>query len=167
MYGERSGLWNEYYKIICNVRPPYIIAENSSMLLIRGFERVIADLSKIGYCIEWKTIRASDFGYPHKRERLFIIAYTSKMRCKNNIEESIFIPKILRQWTSRQVALPMPIKRYDSETNFDGLRINDGFAGKLDEDFKRRIECCGNAIVVDIAQALFECIQYFNERIDC
>ena len=47
--GERSGLWAEMYRVIREVRPRYIIIENSPMLLIRGFERVLCNLSEIGY----------------------------------------------------------------------------------------------------------------------
>lgn len=41
--GERSGLWAEMYRVIREVRPRYIIIENSPMLLIRGFERVLCN----------------------------------------------------------------------------------------------------------------------------
>lgn len=54
--GERSGLWTEMYRVIREVRPKYIIIENSPMLLIRGFERVLCDLSEIGYDAEWQTL---------------------------------------------------------------------------------------------------------------
>ena len=52
--GERSGLWSEMWRIIRDIRPKYVIIENSPALLIRGFEQVLCDLSKIG-----KTPRAS------------------------------------------------------------------------------------------------------------
>ena len=39
--GKRSGLWSEMFRIIRGVRPKYVIIENSPMLLVRGFERVL------------------------------------------------------------------------------------------------------------------------------
>ena len=45
--GSRSGLWNEMYRIVREVRPKYVLIENSPMLLIRGFEQVLCDLSEI------------------------------------------------------------------------------------------------------------------------
>jgi len=51
--GERSGLWSEMHRIIRSIRPEYVIIENSPDLLIRGFERVLCDLSEIGYSTEW------------------------------------------------------------------------------------------------------------------
>lgn len=46
--GSRSGLWSEMHRVIREVRPRYVIIENSPMLLVRGFERVLCDLSKQG-----------------------------------------------------------------------------------------------------------------------
>ena len=54
--GERSGLWAEMYRVIREVRPRYIIIENSTMLIIRGFERVLCNLSEIGYDAEWQCL---------------------------------------------------------------------------------------------------------------
>lgn len=51
--GSRSGLWSEMHRVIREVRPRYVIIENSPMLLVRGFERVLCDLSKTGYDAEW------------------------------------------------------------------------------------------------------------------
>jgi site-specific DNA-cytosine methylase len=41
----------------------------------QGIEKVISDISEIGYDAEWFPLRASDFGAPHRRERVFIIAH--------------------------------------------------------------------------------------------
>lgn len=46
--GERSGLWSEMFRIVREVRPRYVLIENSPMLLVRGFERVLCDLSQSG-----------------------------------------------------------------------------------------------------------------------
>lgn len=75
--GSRSGLWNEMFRIIREVRPRYVLIENSPMLLIRGFERVLCNLSEVGYDAEWKCIQNKVFGFPHNRERLYCIAYDS------------------------------------------------------------------------------------------
>ena len=37
--------------------------------------RVLGDLAACGYDAEWQSIRASDVGAPHRRERIWIIAY--------------------------------------------------------------------------------------------
>jgi len=73
--GTRSGLWSEYARAVRELRPRYVIVENVSMLARRGLTRVLGDLAALGYDAEWFTIRASDVGAPHRRERLFIIAH--------------------------------------------------------------------------------------------
>lgn len=76
--GKRSGLWSEMYRIVWEVRPKYVIIENSPALTISGLEQVLCDLSKIGFNAEWQCISNYAFGYPHKRERLYLIAYSTK-----------------------------------------------------------------------------------------
>lgn len=88
--GERSGLWVEMCRIIREVRPKYIIIENSPMLLIRGFERVLCDLSKIGYDAEWQCLSGTDFGIQQGRERLYCIAYPREVNSKRSMQESVF-----------------------------------------------------------------------------
>lgn len=78
--GKRSGLWSEFAKTIRILRPRYALIENVPMLADRGLWLVIADLASFGYDAEWGTIRASDVGANHRRERLFIIAYTDGER---------------------------------------------------------------------------------------
>lgn len=39
-----------------------------------GFDRVLGDLAEVGYDAQWCSLRASDVGAPHHRERLFILA---------------------------------------------------------------------------------------------
>lgn len=73
--GARSGLWFEYARIVRELRPRFVVVENVSALLARGVDTVLGDLAEAGYDAEWRCIRASDVGAPHRRERLFIVAY--------------------------------------------------------------------------------------------
>jgi DNA (cytosine-5)-methyltransferase 1 len=75
--GTRSGLWVEYLRIIRQLRPRYIIVENVAALLNRGLERVLGGLAEIGYDAEWHCIPAAAIGAPHRRDRLWIVAYPS------------------------------------------------------------------------------------------
>lgn len=47
--GSRSGLWGQMHRIIGEVKPNYVIIENSPLLRKRGFEYVSHGLSEIGY----------------------------------------------------------------------------------------------------------------------
>ena len=73
--GERSGLWYEYARIVGELRPRFVVVENVAALLTRGVGDVLGTLAGLGYDAIWTTIRASDVGAPHRRERLFVVAY--------------------------------------------------------------------------------------------
>ncbi|MGN0905846.1 MAG: DNA cytosine methyltransferase [Bullifex sp.] len=72
--GERSGLWSEMFRIIGEIRPAHVFVENSSALIVRGFDRVLGDLTSIGYDCRWVVVGADDVGAPHKRKRFWLIA---------------------------------------------------------------------------------------------
>jgi len=76
--GERSSLWREMLRCIRLVRPRYVVVENVAALLNRGMGRVLGDLSACGYDAEWDCIPASAVGAPHRRDRVWIVAYASE-----------------------------------------------------------------------------------------
>jgi DNA (cytosine-5)-methyltransferase 1 len=76
--GERSGLWREYARIVGEIRPRYVVVENVSALLGRGLDVVLGDLSEIGFDAEWHCIPASAVGAPHRRDRIWIVAYPGR-----------------------------------------------------------------------------------------
>lgn len=73
--GERSGLWLEMARIIREVRPRFVLVENSPMLTSRGLGRVLGDLAGMGMDAKWGVFRASSIGAAHHRARLFMVAY--------------------------------------------------------------------------------------------
>ena len=76
--GSRSGLWFEYWRVIRELRPRFAIIENVAMLTNRGLDVVLSSLAEIGYDAEWQDIRAEDMGAPHRRERIWIVAYPER-----------------------------------------------------------------------------------------
>lgn len=78
--GARSGLWFEFARIVRELRPRYVLVENVSALLHRGFGRVLGDLAALRYDAEWQCLRASDLGAPHIRERVFVLGYADSSR---------------------------------------------------------------------------------------
>lgn len=160
--GERSGLWKEYKRILGEVRPLYIVFENSPMLTVRGFEQVLCDLAESGYDCQWQCLSASQFGFNHKRERIYGIAYTREIGCKNTSEIFQPIQKVLQQRTPRQSPISIPFKRFHKQSSYDNVRMDDGFSIGLD---KRRIEDMGNAVIPLIAHYLFKCIKEFDKQL--
>lgn len=153
--GERSGLWKEYARIIREIEPGIIIFENSPMLLTRGFEVVLCDLSELGYDVEWRLFYATQFGFPHKRERIYGVAYARGQRWKNIVENGGILHKILPKRTSRQKPVSIPIKRFNSRSSYKDVRMDDGFPRELDKD---RIHGLGNAIIPQIAFEIFKAV---------
>ena len=76
--GERSELWYEFARIVGEMGPRFVVVENVAALITRGIGDVLGTLSDLGYDAQWRTIRASDVGAPHRRERIFIVAHSHK-----------------------------------------------------------------------------------------
>jgi DNA (cytosine-5)-methyltransferase 1 len=70
-----SGLWTEIVRLVPDLRPRYVVLENVSALLGRGLGRVLGDLAACGYDAEWDCIPASAVGAPHRRDRVWLVAY--------------------------------------------------------------------------------------------
>ncbi|ALJ12617.1 DNA cytosine methyltransferase [Sphingopyxis macrogoltabida] len=73
--GARSGLWFEYERLIGELRPRYIIVENSPELLDRWLGVILGALASLGYDAEWHCVPASAVGAPHRRDRAWIVAH--------------------------------------------------------------------------------------------
>jgi len=73
--GERSGLWAEMLRIICEVGPRIVFVENSPALTFRGLGIVLGELASVGYDARWGVFSAGDIGARHQRERIWIVAY--------------------------------------------------------------------------------------------
>ncbi len=78
--GQRSGLWAEYARLIGELRPRYVVVENVAALRTRGLDRVLGDLAACGYDAEWDCIPAAAVGAPHRRDRLWLVAYPHQQR---------------------------------------------------------------------------------------
>jgi DNA (cytosine-5)-methyltransferase 1 len=86
--GERSGMWREMARIICEVRPKYAFIENSPMLTTRGLDVVLSDLAGMGFDARWGVLGAANVGANHQRDRAWIAA-------KNNVSNA---SKVRREW---------------------------------------------------------------------
>lgn len=73
--GERSGLFFEAIRLVCELRPRIVVLENVAALLTRGLDRVLGTLAEIGFDAEWESLPSSAFGLYHERDRVFIAAY--------------------------------------------------------------------------------------------
>lgn len=76
---SRNG-WPDTIRIIREVRPRYCFLENVPGLLTSGyFGTVLGGLAEAGYDAVWTVLGADDVGAPHRRKRLWILAYASSL----------------------------------------------------------------------------------------
>ena len=68
-------LWPYIREIVRTIEPGICFFENVSHHLRLGFEQVHDDLRSMGYSVAAGLFTAEEVGAPHKRERLFILAY--------------------------------------------------------------------------------------------
>ena len=85
--GRRKGnddarhLWPAWFKLINECRPPIVFGEQVASAA--GFDwlsAVRADLESAGYAVGGADLPACGVGAPHKRQRLFFVAYTDGER---------------------------------------------------------------------------------------
>ena len=93
--GERSGMWGEMARVICEVRPRFVFVENSPMLTSRGLGRVLGDLASMGFDARWGVLGAADVGANHQRDRIWIVA-----RWRGNLSHAQH--DRIRRWEQQQ-----------------------------------------------------------------
>lgn len=104
MAGKRTGtsddrwIWPGIVDCIRLVRPSFVYLENvGGIRSSGGLDVVFRDLATLGLAIEYDSIRASDVGASHQRERVFILAY----RPGERLGEARDIGTRRAQWVSR------------------------------------------------------------------
>ena len=150
--GERSGLWREYARLIGELRPSYVIVENVAALLGRGLGTVLGDLAEIGLDAEWDCIPASYVGFPHNRDRIWIVAHAQRGERWT---------QSYRRALGRMGRKLQPLQGYGSWQ--DALRelrgVDDGTAYRVD-----RVDTIRNAVVPQIPEIIGRAIMAAESR---
>ncbi|QDP48059.1 MAG: putative cytosine-specific methyltransferase [Prokaryotic dsDNA virus sp.] len=74
---DERWIWADVARIIGECQAPIVFLENVPGLRKRGLSVMLRDLAAMGYDAEWGCFKASDAGAPHRRNRLFLLAYSS------------------------------------------------------------------------------------------
>lgn len=127
--GKRKGkddkryLWHEMLRAIQQIRPTYVVAENvRGLLTIDGglvFEQVCADLEAEGYEVQPVLLPAAGVNAPHRRDRVFIIAYSNKCddrRTSRADETASRKERISERHEVRQSSKPSEVQRPAANT---------------------------------------------------
>jgi DNA (cytosine-5)-methyltransferase 1 len=143
--GERSGLWLEMARIICEVQPRYVLVENSPMLTIRGLGTVLGDLAEMGFDARWGVLGSYHVGLPSKRERLWLVACRDGINMHRHYERKS-VEKYTEKW---RTTTHLPCVNIDGRKfrKFpDDLPMDNGMADWMDQ-----IERIGNGQVPILA----------------
>jgi DNA (cytosine-5)-methyltransferase 1 len=71
-------LWPEYFRLVKELRPTWVIGENVSGHIKLGLDTVIEDLESEDYSVRPFSISASSIGANHQRERIWILAHSRR-----------------------------------------------------------------------------------------
>lgn len=161
--GNDSRMWFEAERLIGQVRPGYVIIENSPMLTVRGLHIILGSLASFGYNAEWTRLQGTQFGIQQLRKRLYLIAYANKERCegirvpifrrinkqveKGNVSTQCVSPG----WRTRR-EIPQP-RTYRSTHDIPGG--------------VHRLEGTGDAIIPLIGCYILQCIKKHYAEILC
>jgi len=77
MGDQRNFLYKELMRLVKDKKPKFFVGENVKGLLSmekgQVIEMIVNDFKSLGYDVNYKLLRASDFGVPQHRERVIII----------------------------------------------------------------------------------------------
>lgn len=153
--GTRSGLWSEIARLASELRPRYVLVENVANLLSgpskkRGgwFGRVLGDLAECGYNAEWENIPASALGAPHRRERVWIVAYPNEVKHSSHLLSGE-LAKVHWQGSAAASLHPPYFTGLGDAPDSYALPRGDGFS-----EWMGQLNAYGNAVVPQIPEMI-------------
>ena len=77
MHDARSGLFQEYLRLVEGMMPRWVVMENvTGIKSVGGGEavrQILSGMAALGYAVATRVLRAEDFGVPQERRRMFFI----------------------------------------------------------------------------------------------
>jgi len=142
--GARTGLWSHMGRLVAELRPRWVVAENVPGLRGRGADRVLHDLEAAGYACWPLVVGAVHAGAPHRRARVWVVAQALAADAGGAGLE-------VGQRRATGPAPGLPIERRGGWPPEPGLRrVDDGIPAGLDGVARLRVPrllALGNAVV--------------------
>jgi DNA (cytosine-5)-methyltransferase 1 len=133
--GKKGVLWWEIHRIVSHHQPKYVFLENVDRLLKsptkqrgRDFAIMISSLSDLDYIVEWRIVNASEYGFPQRRRRVFIVAYKKNFDKINDSITTLESDGILASSLPIQKLNPLLINQFT--INGDLSEITENFNKK-------------------------------------
>lgn len=162
--GDERNLWGEFARVIREVEPRWVVAENVPGLLSsehgRFFGRVLGDLARMGYDASWGVLSAFQAGAPHLRKRVCIVAHA--MRFGRPCDRLLQTPEIheVCHGEIREINTSLLLNdafRVLTHGDDSDLRVSDGIPREVDE-----LRALGNAVVPQTFYPVFAAISELN-----
>ena len=173
---DERYLWGEMLRAIREIKPRWVVGENVLGLVSWNdgmvFEQVCADLEVEGYEVQPYILPASGKNAPHKRERVWFVAYASDTcatrpsRTHQSRDTHIENREDSSLWrTTSRCASANSWEVFPNQPPFCGG--DDGIPRELDSitfpKWRREsIRAYGNAIVPQVALEIFKSIQAYE-----
>jgi len=149
--GERSGLWTEMRRVVCELRPRYVVVENVAALLDRGLGAILGELAACGYDAEWCCF-STGRRMGHERERVFIVADLVRaglQEWRDTDADGTDAPCVFtRERFARYVESVDPRQKW-ADRPLLGRGVH-GIPHRVD-----RVSALGNAVNPDVAECIF------------
>ena len=176
--GKRRGsedarwLWPQMYRVILESRPTYVLIENVAGLITLGLDDVLVDLEKADYSFQTFNIPAIAVDARHRRQRIWIVAYTdsgfdlrkrerifSRRDSPDNGSENVGDTDssgFSKQCTTESIREEQFTTECSSwwSTEPDVGRVAHGVRSRVD-----RLRGLGNAIVPQVAYEIIRCLK--------
>ncbi len=158
--GDERDLWGEFARVIHEIMPKWVVAENVPGLLSsehgRFYGRVLRDLAGMGYNASWGVLSAFQAGAPHLRKRVCIVAHAVRLGWSRNRllpETGMDTECNVSEGENNTSLLLNNAFRVLRTGNDSDLRGAYGLPKKLDE-----LTCLGNAVVPQQFYPIFRAI---------
>lgn len=175
--GKKKGknderyLWPETLRIIQQCRPSWIVAENVIGILAMEIKDIISDLENENYSTQILVLPACAANAPHRRDRVWIIAFHNCLRSNEWIsdwqkryfqnDKEWNIASLQSEWEQFKPKSWSTHQAKDwLQFNASASRRDDGLPNRLD-----RIKSLGNAIVPQIAYPILRLIKEIESEI--
>lgn len=170
---DRRYLWPEFLRVIRSCTPTWIIAENVNGIIKMELDNILTDLEKEGYEARTYVLPACAANAPHRRDRIWLIAYNNRIRSNQRLSnreggciqenQNRNMEEIQQKWTQ---LIPDTWSSFTAgdwlSYNIKSSRRNDGVSKRLDKD---RIKALGNSIVPQVVYPIMKFIYDWEQNV--
>lgn len=124
---ERANLYKHIVRFLKTKQPKYFICENVKGLLTLQhgsiISRIVSEFQSVGYKVQYRLMKAVEFGIPQRRERVFIVGIRSDLDVQykyptslNTVENAVPLSRVIE-------SLDIPEEKYYfSERAVQGMK---------------------------------------------